>query len=278
MNDICYYLDEYPLGLHYSTCESFLHTTLNWDEISKKISEEGVIHFDVSDVISLFPHLELDENYRLICFLSREYHGIWGRIAAIKKGDSCEPVIDPDDKWAQLFKGHSFSLPEGAAPPMEAIYNDGTPYGYFETLLAEEFIGAIPYTCFEQKNWDFCIMDYPERFPEDWNVYERVTDLRPHMITTPHGVIISMYWHHPENGIGSSSGCDDIRLAQHEFWTLSWYHAAASLSKKQTMYKAQIKDYQRYREGRHCCVSKERAITIAVQKDWRTLSKHKGRK
>lgn len=277
MDDFCVYLNQYPIEEHYATCREY-QRALNWDEIRERISEEGVIHFDISDVMSLYPHLELDENYRLICFLSREYHGIWGRIAAIKNDDSCEPVIDRDDKWALLFKGHHFSLPEGAAPPMEAIYNDGTPYGYFEALLAEEFLGAIPYTCFERKNWDFCIMNYPECFPEDWNVYERFTDLRPHMITTPHGVIISAYWNHPENGIGSSDGCDKIRLAQHQFYeSLRWYHGVHRRN-KHTMYKAQIKDYERYRDGRHCCVSKEYAITVAVQKDWRTLSKQKGRK
>ena len=267
MDDNCVYLDQYPLEEHYNTCIRYINS-LNWDEISNRISKEGVIHFDVSDVVSLFPHLELDENYGLICFLSREYHGIWGRIAAIKNGDSCEPVIDPDDKLAQLFKGHHFSLPEGAAPPMEVIYHDGTPYGYFEALLAREFLGAIPYTCFERKNWDFCITEYPENFPLNWHVYEKISDLRPHMTTTQYGVTVSLYWHHPENGIGSSDGCDRIYLAQHTFKKRLGHHFLSSMS----MYKTHIKDDERYREGRHCCVANDRSIDIAVQKDWRTRS------
>ena len=271
-----HYLDDYPLKEHYSTCENYLYNTLNWKLISRRISEEGVICFDISDVLALFPHLELDENYKLFCYLSREYHGIWGRIAAIKNGDSCEPVIDPDKEWvSKLFHGCHFDLPNGAIPPMEAIYNDGTPHGYFEAILAEEFIGAIPYTQFEQEHWDRCILYYPRSFPSDWNIYEKISDLRPHITITRYGsVVVSMCWQHFENGIGASDGCDTIRLAQHTFAeNLEWHHFAANIAKEHTMYKAQIDDDSRYRKGRHCSASTERSITVAIQKDWQTLSK-----
>lgn len=67
---------------------------------------------------------------------------------------------------------------------------------------------------------------------------------------------------------GSSDGCDTIRLSQHEFSkNLSWRRFADKMSGRSGMYKGHIDDDSRYREGRHCCVSTERAITIAVQKD-----------
>jgi len=270
------YIDDYPLKAHYTSCERFLSDELNWKLISKRISDEGVIYFDISNAMNLFPHLELDENYKLFCYLSREYHGIWGRIAAIKNGDSYEPVNNPDKEWlSKLFHGHQFDLPVGAVPPMEAIYNDGSPHGYFEALLAEEFIGAIPYTQFEQEHWDWCIQNYPKSFPSDWNVYERLSDLRPHITTTRHGdVVVSVCWRHFENGFGASDGSDVIRFAQHTFAkNLKWHHFANSMNKKYTMYKAQIDDESRYCKGRHCCVATERSITIAVQKDWKTLDK-----
>lgn len=275
MKDTRQYIDDYPLEEHYASCGEFLYDVLDWDLISKRTRAEGVIHFDISNVMDLFPHLELDENYKLICYLSREYHGIWGRIAAIKNGDSYEPVIDPDDRWSKLFHGKHFELPKCAAPPMEAIYNDGTPHGYFEALLAEEFIGAIPYTRFESEHWDKCILRYPEGFPSDWNIYENISDLRPHIMISHHGyVTVSVCWQHFENGFGASDGCDVIRLAQHEFYpNLSWYYFGGRTSK--SMYKGRIKDDSRYREGRLCSLSTERKITIAVQKDWRTLEKER---
>ena len=268
------YIDDYPLKVHYTSCESFLSDALNWKRISKRISDEGVIYFDISHVMDLFPHLELDENYKLFCYLTREYHGIWGRIAAIKNGDSYEPVNDPNKEWlSKLFHGPQFDLPASAVPPLEAIYNDGSPHGYFEALLAGEFIRAIPYTHFEQEHWDRCILQYPKTFHTDWSIYERISDLRPHITTTRHGsVIVSVCWQHFENGVGSSDGCDVIRLAQHEFeQDLKWYHIAASMSNRQTMYKAQIDDDSRYQKGRHCCVSTEHAITVAVQKEQKIL-------
>lgn len=276
MSDTRRHLDEYPLEAHYSACENYLYNTLNWKLISRRISEEGVIFFDISDVLALFPHLELDTDYRLICYLSREYHGIWGRIAAIKNGSSCEPVNDPEKKWlSKLFHGHQFDLPEGAIPPMETIYNDGSPHGFLEAILAEEFLGAIPYAQFEQAHWDRCILQYPKGFQTDWNIYEKITDLRPHIITTHHGnVIVSLCWQHFENGFGASDGCDVIRFAQHTFVKdLKWHHFANSMNKKRSMYKAQIDDDSRYCKGRQCSVATERSITIAVQKDWQTLSR-----
>lgn len=271
IDGIAKYIDDYLLEAHYASCEEFLFGEFDWDLISKRIRAEGVIYFDISNVLSLFPHLELDGDYKLICYLAREYHGIWGRIAAIKNGDSYEPVIKPEDEWlSKLFHGQHFELPECAVPPMDAIYNDGTPHGYFEALLAEEFIGAIPYTRFEQEHWDRCIFRYPNSFPSGWNIYENIPDLRPHITITRHGyVTVSVCWHHFENGFGASNGCDRIRLAQHEFSkNLGWRRLTASMSNKHTTYKAHIEDDSRYREGRHCCVSSERAITIAVQKDY----------
>jgi hypothetical protein len=273
MNDMHRYIDDYPLKEHYASCEEFLYDVLDWDLMSKRIRAEGVIYFDISNALNLFPHLELDEDYKLVCYLSKEYHGIWGRIAAIKNGDSCEPVIDPKDEWlSKLFHGQCFELPECAVPPMEAIYNDGSPHGYLEALLAEEFLGAIPYTRFEQEHWDKCIFQYPNSFPSGWNIYENIYDLRPHITTTDYGsVIVSVCWLHFENGIGASDGCDTIRLSQHEFSkNLSLRRFAEKMSNSSGMYKGHIDDDSRYREGRRCCVSSERAITIAVQKEWQT--------
>ena len=78
------FLNYYPFEERYLLCEQFIQSCIDWDGRFKEINLSGVSYFDVSDVISLFPHLELDENYKLICYLSREYHGVWGRIAAIK--------------------------------------------------------------------------------------------------------------------------------------------------------------------------------------------------
>lgn len=148
-----YSLEQYSLEEHYAACRNFLEKWMDWTAISKGIEQNGVIKFDISDVISLFPHLELDENYKLICYLAREHHGIWGRIAALKYDDPTDHIMPSDNqKLSGLFHGPLFELPDCAAPPMEAIYNDGTHEGYYEAVLCELFLKAIPYTHFERKN------------------------------------------------------------------------------------------------------------------------------
>lgn len=272
------YLTDYPLDVCNSACRQYMNH-VDWDWAYQEAHTNHVAYFDVSDAMSIFSHLELDEEYALFCYLSHEYHGLWGRVAAVKKSETVKPQnVDPTGKLGGLF-GPSFELPDSAAPPMEAIYNDGTPHGYFEALLAKEFFSALPYECFEQIHWDKCIVRYPERFFADWNIYERIPDWRPRMITTRHNyVIISMCWRHFENGIGASDGCDTIRLSQHHFNEgLKWHHFAEGQAKRHTMYKAQIDDDKRYGEGRRCCVASERSITIAEQKDWRTLSMQRER-
>ena len=223
---------------------------------------------DVSDSIKIFSHLELDEDYALYCYISHEYHGLWGRVAAIKKTESTEPIIKADDPLRMMI-GPTFELPDSSVHPMEAIYHDGTPYGYFEALLAAEFYGALPYVRFEQDNWDRCIMDQPDRFYAEWIIHEHLPDWRPQLIKNRFGdVKIMMCWLHPENGIGSSNGCDVIRRSHHEF-----YPNAGWNSHRKDVYKSHV-DREKQRDDQHrCCLASQHSITIAIQKDWKTLAK-----
>lgn len=150
MDTTCYFFTQHPLQHHYHVCRQYLNH-INWDQKAEEISQKGAAWFDVSDILNLFPHLELDENYQLICYLASEYHGIWGRIAAVHRDNSKTPTIDSENLWAKLCHGIDFDLPEEAAPPMEAIYHDGTPEGYFEALLCELFLFALPYTGMNEK-------------------------------------------------------------------------------------------------------------------------------
>ena len=84
-------------------------------------------------------------------------------------GDSADPVIDPKDAWlSKLFHGQHFELPETAAPPMEAIYNDGSHEGYLESLLCELFLSAIPYTRFEKDHWHIIMTQPPADLEQKW--------------------------------------------------------------------------------------------------------------
>lgn len=268
-NDFCHYLDGYPLEEHYAICRRFLCDGMDWSSISENICQNGVITFDISNVLSCFPHLELDENYKLICYLTREYHGIWGRIAAVKDGDSAAPVIDPKDAWlSKLFHGQHFKLPETAAPPMEAVYNDGSHEGYFEALLCDLFLRAIPYTQFERNNWDIIMTQPPADLEQNWDTRLILPDWRPRAIGGEDTDTILLCRRVIENGLGSSNGRDRIYLTQYNFLdSLKMYHALGEKN-KHSMCRGQIDDDKRYNENRKCCVSSSSTILIAEETEY----------
>lgn len=269
MSDFCYFLDHYPLKECYATCGEYLRHHIDWDAKSKEIREKGAIYFDVSDVISLFPHLDLDENYQLICYLSSEYHGLWGRVAAIEVGADKTPVFNPKDEWlSKLFHGKHFELPENAAPPMEAIYNDGSPEGYFEAILCKHFLAAIPYARYEKECWDFILAEPPIDLNKAWDLRVDIPDWRPRAIANSRPNTIIAFHVEIENGLGSSSGRDRIYLTEYYFQEkLGFYHSFAAKNDR-SMYHGQIDNDKRYTEKRHCCVSSESSVLIAQEKHY----------
>lgn len=256
------YLDGYPIKSIDNACGHY-GNSFDWNGISEAVKQNGAFYFNVSDALKLFPCLELDERYALYCYVSNQYHGMWGRVAAVKKDISPNPInIRPDF----LMSGHSFELPDAALPPMEVIYSDGSPYGYFEALLAMNLLFALPYTCFEQPHQKSCAFCPPAHFESGWERYIDLPDWRPRLVQDERNSILYLCWRHFENGIGSSDGRDRIYLAQHSFFPkLAAYHAFTPKD-RHSMYKAQLDEDSRYGETRRCCVTSVQQILLAREK------------
>ena len=266
MDQVCF-LEHYPLENHYDICWHYLHQRIDWSTKAAEIHERGVTWFDVSDGMNLFPHLELDKNYALVCYLSSEYHGIWGRVAAVPQGASPIPTVDTETLWAKLTQGTHFELPGEAAPPMEAIYHDGTTEGYFEALLCSLFLSALPYVRYEQERWDIIMTKPPADLDSAWDSYMEIPDWRPRMIAnTLCANTLLVFRRKIENGFGASSGKDRIYLSEYNFQNrLNWYHTLER--RERTMYHGRINDDTRYTEKRRCCVSTASSILIACEKE-----------
>lgn len=261
------YLDDYPIALRTDACWAYMHNAIEWALIAENVREQHVTSFDVSDCISIFPRLSLDQSYSLICFVSREYHGIWGRVAAVKKDAAREPIII---KAKGLF-GPEFKLPDTATPPMEAVYNDGTPEGYFDALIFEQLLHTIPYVKYERKPWNNYQFGPPDDFNRLWDKYVEITDWVPRVIE--HGekrCTILAYRLVFENGLGSSDGRSKLYLTEHSFQDgLKFYHWGQERNGKQdTMYPARIDDDSRYTLEKRCCVSTATSILVARQKPY----------
>ena len=257
-------LKQYPLIELTEACSNYMRN-LDWNQISKDARSNFVSCFDVSSSMRLFPHLQLDENYDLFCYITYEYHGLWGRVAAIKKSEDHKAIIKQE---RGLLHGPEFELPDGSVPPMEAIYNDGTPYGYFEAIIAQEFFSGLPYVCFERKNWDHCIATHPKNYKKHWRIFVNFPDFMPHLDFSDDGYVsITACWREFENGFGSSDGKDSIYLRSHSFHNnLKFYLFQESRKNSFGMHKSHIDDDKRYTDARHCCVFNTTSIEIAKQK------------
>lgn len=261
------YLREYPIRQRTNDCWDYMRNQIDWARISKEVHQKHVTYFDVSDCISIFPHLTLDPGYDLLCYVSHEYHGIWGRVAAVKKGAEREPILG---RIKTLF-GPEFKLPETAAPPLEAIYTDGTYEGYFDALVFDQLLNAIPYTRFERHQWDYFQFAPPEDILTEWDRYIDITDWSPRIISfSKDSCELLVYRMEFESGIGSSDGRSRIYLTQYHFKSrLRFYHGLQEMAGHDKMYPARIDDDSRYTEDRRCCVTSSQSVLAARVKAYR---------
>lgn len=264
MSLIGYNLSQYPLENHYRVCSQYIRQSIDWTDIRNTIREKGTVSIDVSNTISLFPHLELDADYSLICYMTSEYHGIWGRVAAIKNGEPWEKKRDESKTATHPLFGNELDIPEYAVPPMEAIYNDGTAEGYFEAVLCSLFLDAIPYTCFQQNRWNMIERLLPENYDDAWDSKVALADWNPRYS----GHTLTALSRRIENGFGASDGKDRIYLTQFNFCTSVNDHLLMTvLRTKRPIDTNHITDSNRYGETRKCCVFTQSSVLVAVQKE-----------
>lgn len=253
-------LSQYPLDKHYENCRQYLYHSMNWDEIRISIREKGTIGVDVTDTILLFSRLELDSNYRLICYMTSEYHGIYGSVLAVKKCDDWRPKCHTDKDCNQMNRLH---IPECAVPAMEAIYNDGSGEGYLEAVLYALFLRALPYTCFEQNRWPLILNTIPDHFEETWDYYVLVADWNPRYSNRT----VTVMERKIENGIGASNGKDRIYLTQFQFCSsVNDYLLANVIKTQKPINSNHITDGNRYSKIKRCCVFIQSSVLVAEEK------------
>ena len=262
MKEKIFSLEGYDLDNFYRRSHQYLRETIDWDAISKNVGENGIEAFPVAGSLELFSHLTLDERYELYCYVAREYHGLWGRVAAVPKGDQQDLVVKPG-----IFGYTELTLPDSAVPPMEALYHDGTPEVYFESVLCTQLFRAVPYVGFERQNHDNIWTAPPGDLSEQWNVHIHLPDWTPKVFWEDgHCTMIACKFEY-ENGIGSSNGRSRIKLSEYSFWSkLSFLHGIEPMKRVgKDIYPSRIEDDGRYGEGRCCCVAKEVSILVAEE-------------
>ena len=262
MGIVGYDLSQYPLDEHYGVCRKYINR-LDWDKIKEDIARKGTIGVDVSNVISIFPHLELDPEYKLICYMTSEYHGIFGEVAAINKADDWQPKceIGPDFKPYSL--GNKLGLPECAFPPLEAIFNDGTEEGYFEVVLFSMFIKTLPRATLLHDHWTYILNSLPEDYEDAWEYQVALADYSPRYTQNTITALNRIY----ENGMGGSDGKDRIYLSRFNFSKSVNEHLLKIVLRTKSPTKTKhITESNRYSDTRKCCAFTESTILVAKQK------------
>ena len=257
-----YDLSQYPLEEHYRRCRRYMNS-MDWDEISDAIAKKGTIAVDVSDAISLFPHLELDSEYQLICYMTSEYHGIFGRVTAVNKADDWIPQCEIDKDFRPRSSGNKLFLPECVLPPMEAIFNDGSAEGYFEAVLFSLFIHALPRACLLRDHWTYIMNTLPDNYEKKWEYQVTLADYSPRYsdqtITALNRIL--------ENGMSGSDGKDRIYLSRFEFCkNVNEYLFRTVIRTKRPIETKHITESKRYSEKRKCCVFTESCLLVAREK------------
>ena len=256
----------YPLAERHADTLKYMNN-LDWDRIRKCIHKDIVAHFDISNAVDIFPHLKLDSNYSLFCYVSNEYHGLWGRVAAVRNCCDVRPRIIREDG---LF-GPQFDFPRYSFEPMEAIYNDGTPEGYLEALVLAGLLSSVPFTHHKQDHRDQFIDTSPPDFHLNWNIYEKIPTWTPLLIEDDEKVVVFICRRHFENGIGASNGLDSISIHKCTF-----YPTLARLHKFDTKLfhepvprelRAWIRTDSRYSPTHRCSACKDVGVLIAQEKE-----------
>lgn len=265
-------LSSYPLEQMQNRMWDYMNNGFDWKSIYAEVTWEKPAYVDVSKVISLFPHLQLDENYALYCYLTREYHGIRGQIAAVPKNVDPAPTYKPVLETAKTL-GVKVEPPECSIPPREAVYRDRTIQGCLETILFQNLLREIPYRSFAYTHQVDCLTESPDRFSENWDIILDIPDWSPRAVEEDgHRSVdkitkIIVFEREYELGFHASDGRDRIYLRNYTF-------RDRPESENERMFNEYIlkrKTYapthpERYTDERRYCIFERKGFLIAQEK------------
>ncbi|MBQ8143262.1 MAG: hypothetical protein IJ042_00530 [Butyricicoccus sp.] len=259
-------LSSYPLKRMQDRMWDHMNEGFDWKSIYAKVTLEKPAYVDVSGVVRLFPHLQLDENYALYCYLAREFHGIRGTIAAVPKDADPAPTYKPVLEAAKTL-GVKVEPPECPIPPLEAMYRDGSTAGCLETILLRNLLCEIPFRSFAYTHQVDCLTVSPDRFSEEWDIILDIPDWSPRAVIDEEITSILVFEREYELGLEASDGRDRICLRKYTF-------RDRPASENERMFNEHIlglktyvpKNPERYTDERRYCICETKSILIAQEK------------
>lgn len=223
--------------------------------------EHGARWGTVSDALAYFTHLTLDPGYALICYQFLDIHGTWGYTAALPQQAEKAPIFLTEHVSAPWAKPE---LPARAAPPLEAIFHDGTPEGAWEAIRCGEFLSALPYSRNVLRKEREILAAPPPDFAASWECFVEIPDWRPRAVIEKGGVSgIYAFRRETPTGMDSADGPSEIYLTRYQFQrraALGWPMFDICGRSK---YPTHIRRKEDGAPGGHSCVYTTSSIQIA---------------
>lgn len=252
----------YPLVSIYAQCHQYFEQ-IDWETVSDIIKAGEIAQFEISDVVSMFPHLTLDSSYELWCYFARDrYTGRWGKCAAVHIGGGNKGYGSPG------LTGTVLHLPTSAAPSMEAIYHDGSPAGYLEAILCTDLLNHI----LSSDLYEEFIEQPPSNYSENWNISRIIASwdmwYYPSKFESGQSTIIAVR-QRIENNYRRffDESTDRIFACKYQFIrSLDRMHSIDRKDLEQQGYTTLLPGKGRYDEQRRCCLFLESRFELAYER------------
>ena len=259
------FYDEELVRYYNTISNDYLHPlALDLTKAKQRLEKYRVGWMCLDSIIDLFPHLTLAEDHHLFLYISQEYHGLYGYIAAIPKNMPPEPLLTAD---FHRYEYREIVLPDTAAPPIQALYADGTPESYLETLYLRNILSKLPRPF--DKYHTHCLYNAPKELHTKWTVYADIADWRPRLTYSndDSAPMLVSVWVDERPIFGAAAGVSgSIKLCQHSFLSNPGLHYVLKNRNGQLKpYKTFIDPRNRYKDGHYCCDAYLRSIMIAQE-------------
>ena len=253
------YLENYPFDERVRACHRYMNA-IDWDYVHNEVRKTQCCVLCISDAVDLFPNLSLMPGYELYAYIFPEYHGLWGRVAGIKTGESAVPKITPA-RYGPF--PNDYELLENAVHPVSVLYADGSPEGYLDAIFAEKLFDELPRLKHQHYSEGLCYWKQPEDYPNRWKVYIDIPDWRPRVKESDLETTIWLVWSEWYQS-GFDTPYEYTFLKEYRFWRDPLMESNLLRSAITGKYQNHIEEEQQpYGPGRHCCLHYEDEILIA---------------
>ena len=254
-----YSLANYPISKLRTQCAA---AAVPFCKLAAAVLEDKtkLISADATSLLNPFTHLSIDPKYRLSAYFHYDggYHSERIR-SVVAATPSCTTV--PKATLRPSFMGQQIELPAETFNPLAAIFCDGTPEGFLEAVLFDNYIASFTNKHPARPLLGKYLFSAPDITIENWDMYIQVDDWAPKACLGERRCTISCYL---KLAYPTFPYTERIVQKRYRFSDFGYSNKQIGGPKP---YGSLIDLYHRYSPGRSCCIFGEDTTSIADQKE-----------